>query len=554
MLEDALQYLNATPLAALMFVVAIGYTIGRLTWRGVSLGPAGGTLGIAIALGLWGLDFTELYGSETPRFTIGALGFALFLYSVGFEAGPRFFGSLRARRGLAFVAVGTAVNVVAFGLALLLGRLFGLHPGVTVGSVAGALTSPATYAAALEVVRDRPEVAGPLAVSFAIVYPIGLVGIVFLIQFIPRWRGRRLTVGDDEDDAPTLIATLPTHPELMRVFEVRKAAVTGHPLRELHLPRDTGCTVFQVHRGDDVLGADADTVLEEGDHVLVRGRLPELQAFEAAVGPEVYDQDLRKRIPPARRLVVQSREAIGSTLRALDLPRRYGCLVLGIERGTVRLEITPDVSLAHGDVLELIGQPARVREAAEALGRLERPTHETDIGVYAGGIFLGLLVANLGVHVFGMDLTLGFAGGLLLSGIVLGRVRRIGPFPTHVPRAARQLVRDLGILLFVAEAGVRAGGSTLEGLWGQVAPMIVVGVLLSLVPVLTALFLGCRLLRMRPLDAWGSVSGGMTSSAALNALRRATDSNASAVSYAAAYAVASVLVTVMGRVAMLLLT
>ena len=199
------------------------------------------------------------------------------------------------------------------------------------------------------------------------------------------------------------------------------------------------------------------------------------------------------------------------------------------------------------------GRRGDVREAARILGRQERSTQETDIGVYAGGIFLGLVVGGLAVNVFGVDLSLGFAGGLLLAGILLGRVGRVGPFSTHVPRAARQLVRDLGILLFVAEAGVRAGGSSLAGFEGRILPLLLAGVFVSVAPILVALFVACRVLKMPSIDAWGSVSGGMTSSAALTTLQRITESNAPAVSYAAAYAVSSVLVTIAGRVLMLIL-
>jgi putative transport protein len=136
---------------------------------------------------------------------------------------------------------------------------------------------------------------------------------------------------------------------------------------------------------------------------------------------------------------------------------------------------------------------------------------------------------------------------LLLSGVVLGRLRQIGPFSAQVPRAARQLVRDLGILLFVAESGLEAGahlaGVGTDIVWRSVAGGGFV-VALSLV---VSLFIGRRLLRLPPFEALGSVCGGMTSSAALVVLRRAAGPAEPAVSYAAAYAVASVLVTLAGQ-------
>ena len=548
-----IDQLNQMPLAGFMLVVAVGYALGRVGWRGIALGPAGGTLAFAILLGALGFDFMALYGSEAPNLTIGTFGFALFIYSVGFEAGPRFFSALFGGRALRFVAVGLVVNVVALGLGLACGWLFDLGGPITAGVVAGALTSPATYAAALEVVYVDPDLSAPLAVSFALVYPLGLVGIVVMLQTIPRMRGRNLareadTRGEEldehEDDAPQ---------EMFRAFRVVQAGVIGKPLRELHLPRRTGCHVTQLHRGPDLLTVDAETVLVAGDHLLVRGRLVELGEFAALVGPEVDDQELRNRMPSPRRIVLLVSAAHGKTLAELDLARAHDCLVVGIERGEVHIEPSAGARVQRGDVLEVVGRRSDVREAAAALGRLERPSYETDIGVYAGGIFLGLLIGRLGLDFFGVDFSFGFAGGLLVSGILLGRFRRFGPFTTYVPRAARQLVRDLGILLFVAETGIRAGGSSLAGLEGRLVPMLVSGALVSVVPVVLALWAACRFLQMGSLDAWGSVCGGMTSSSGLTALRRATDTHAAAVSYAASYAVASVLVTIAGRLVIVLM-
>ncbi|MDH3591931.1 MAG: hypothetical protein OER88_08640, partial [Planctomycetota bacterium] len=194
-----------------------------------------------------------------------------------------------------------------------------------------------------------------------------------------------------------------------------------------------------------------------------------------------------------------------------------------------------------------------VRAAAAELGRFERATDQTDIAVYAGGILIGLLLGSMHMRFAGLDWRLGTAGGLLLAGVVLGRLRKIGPFHAHVPQAARQLVRDLGILLFVAETGVRAGQSDLSGLRSVFWPTMASAVVVVSVPVLVAAFAGRWWLRLRAVDTWGGIGGGLTSSAALTTLRRAADGNGPALAYAASYAVASVLITVAGPVLVLLM-
>ena len=535
-----LDWLNHVPLAGLTLVVALGFTLGRQSVRGIALGPAGGTLLVALLFGWLGLDLDRLYGSSRPALTIGDFGFALFIYSVGFEAGPRFFSSLVGGPGWRFVVLATIVNVVALAVAIGCGLWFGLGESITAGVLSGAMTSPPTFAAAEAVCEDPAS----LSVVFALTYPIGLTGLVLLIAVLPKMLGTDLRKSDGEEEARREIRGV----EMTRAFLVAQEDVVGKALRDLDLSHRTGCWVTALHRGVEVQPARADTVLAAGDHLMVRGRLDELQAFAAIVGPEVYDEELRARMPAPRRLVVLTGNGVGKTLRELELPRSFRCTVTGIQRGEVFLEADADVVIERGDVLQIVGRRDDIRAAATALGRLEKPTAETDIAVYAGGIFLGLMVAQIHVPVGSFALTLGVAGGLLLMGLLLGRFRRLGPLRTHVPLAARQLVRDLGILMFVAETGVRAGHASLEPVRALLGPALGAGLITMAVPVvLTVLCARVVFPKMPAAHVWGSIGGGMTSSASLVAIRKAADSDEPAIPYAAAYAVASVFVTVAGQ-------
>jgi len=546
--QHLIELLNGIPLAGLMLVVALGFTVGRLAWRGMSIGPSGGTLVIALLLGYAGLDFQALYGGVEPALTVGAFGFALFIYSVGFEAGPRFFSSLMGGPGWRFVVIGTTVNVLAIVCVIVGGKLLGLNASITAGVLSGAMTSAPTYAAAAEVCDDPTG----LAVSFAFAFPIGLVGLVLLIQFVPKLMGDDLSaeLDDTEDrDGRGRGRSL----EFTRAFDVQKEEVIGRTLRDLDLTHRTGTYITMVHRGSEIFAASADTELREGDHLLVRGRLEELHGFEHEVGPEVLDQDLHNRMPAPRRIIVVSPDVIGKTLSELNWAHKYRCLIVGIGRGGVDVEPSSESHVERGDVLRVVGRRGDVRALATAVGRYERPTNETDIAIYAGGIFLGLLFGRVSLELGGIDFALGTAGGLLLAGILLGRFRTIGPIRTNVPQAARQLVRDLGILLFIAETGVKAGGSSLDELHGLLGPTLGVAAAATVISVVGAIWIARRVLKMRAVDAWGSVGGGMTSSAALVAVRRAAESNEPALSYAAAYAVASVLVTLAGRIVILVM-
>ena len=548
-MSHLLHALEAIPLLGLLVVIALGFTLGRARVRGVSLGPAGGTLFTGLVLGRLGLLPLESAGGGPSL--VAALGFALFLYSVGFDAAPHFFSVFRERRGWRYLLIAVAVNVVALVLAVAAGRLLHLHPSATAGLLAGALTSAPTFAAAAEIAGDPTG----LALAFALCYPFGLVGVVLAVQVLPRLWGADLARGA-ASDAELSQGRRPRaeggSPELSRAYRVEAPAAVGKSLRELALTSRTGCIIARLHRGDATLIPTAETVLEAGDRVLAIGRVDEHRIFEELVGHEEFDEDLARPKHPPRRIQVRKRAGLGRTLAELDLIGRHHCIVTRVERGGLWLEPDGDVVLAPGDVLEVAGERDDLRAVARELGRFEASMQETDVAVYAAGMALGLLLGAVRLPVGGIELGLGFAGGLLIAGLLFGSRPRIGPLRTHVPREARQLVRDLGILLFVGEAGLRAGERLAETGLADGLSVLAAGAVITVASVLIPLFVGRRLLALRPVEAWGSVAGGLTSSAALHAVKEAADSNEPAISYAAAYALASLLATVAGPLAILL--
>jgi len=543
--DGFLQSLNEIPLAGMMLVIVSGYLLGRLEWRGVSLGPAGGTLLLALIGGHFGLSLDAVYGERLPELSVGLFGFALFIYAVGFEAGPRLLSRSQGRRGWRFVATGVLVNGFAIAMAWGLARVFAIDASTMAGVLAGALTSAPTYAAVSEIVPDRTL----LAVSFALTYPIGLLGLVLAIQVWPALRADRLRRAGQGVPSSPLERLEPQHgsPEISRTFRVDSEELAGASLGELALGERTGCIVTRVRRGERIFFPTTSSRLEVGDRVRVTGRVDELQGFEALVGREIHDPRLAQH-PPSWRVQITRRDAIGKTLAELDLTGRYQVLVGRIESGPVLLEPSAEAVLHRSDVVELLGEARRVEAAVRELGRLEPSSAQTDIAMYAGGIFLGVVLGSLHWEVSGFDFSLGLAGGLLLAGVLLGRCRQIGPFSAAVPLSARQLVRDLGILLFVSETGIQAGRNLAEAAGidlalalGSAAAIVVVSLVLSVLVARTVF-------RLDALESLGSVCGGMTSSAALNVLQRSAESSEPAVSYAAAYAVASVLVTMSGHV------
>jgi putative transport protein len=545
--ERFIEYINQIPLVGLMLVVAIGWMVGRLEYKGVGLSPAGGVLLVALVFGYFGLSFNALYGAVdgvTPRMTIGTFGFALFIYAIGFEAGPRFFSALGGS-GARFVLLALVTNAIALGTVLSAAWLFGLDGSATGGALAGALTSTPALVSASEVADDM----GQLTLAYALAYPYGQVGLLLMIAVVPILLKRRLSDGSGPESAAEAPGDEEGAKDRARSYEVANPDVDGKTLRELNLPNTIGCIVTRIKRGGEVMLPGPEVMLVKGDVVMATGKLAVLEQLEKLIGPEVYDVDLRRSVPQVRRIQVANKHAVGKTLSELDLMRRYHVVVVRVEREQQFIEPTASLELQRFDVLEVVGRQARVRDAARVVGHLEQAVYETNIAIYALGIVAGMLIGWQKLRIGNVDVTLSSAGGLLLAGLLLGRFRRVGRFSANVPKAARQLVRDLGILLFVSEAGVLGGAALTQG-FGQSPWMILVtGACVTTFTVLGTLWFGQKVLRLKPLDAWGGICGGMTSTTSLEAVNRAAGNNDAVIGYAATYAVASVLVTLAGQLA-----
>ena len=182
----------------------------------------------------------------------------------------------------------------------------------------------------------------------------------------------------------------------------------------------------------------------------------------------------------------------------------------------------------------------------DKVGRAEPPVHETDLLVFALGICVGIVVGKSTLN-FGVPIGIGLAGGLLASGLVVGWMRTTHPLVGNVPQAARFILMELGILFFMAGVGSSAGGGLAEGIRNAGLPIFISGVFITIVPTLTAIWFGSRVMKMNGALLFGGVAGGLTSTPSLSVVTKAADSNVPALGYAGVYAFAIILLTIVGQ-------
>jgi putative transport protein len=547
--------LAAQPAVALFLILGVGYLIGNIKLFGFRLGPTTGVL-------LVGLLFGGQQLAIPPQ--TQSIGFILFIYCVGLQAGPQFFGAFREEGGkfllLALFVAAAAVTAVA-----LLSFPFGFEAGYSAGVLAGALTSTPTLVAAQDAIAagmadlpaDLPnEVAlDNLTVSYAITYVYGLVGMVFLIGVLPRLMGidlreeaaklarlRDFGAPRDLDRARWRPEALP----IVRVYRVEEDALIGGTIPQAEFFERSGCLVAKLRRERALLEVGAELALQSGDLVAVFGVREQHGRARALLGPEGADPELLELRSETRSILATQRDAIGRTAQELGITETNGLFLTEIVRAGTDVPPSLDLKLQQGDVLVVTGSGLQLERLTRQIGHAERPIHETDLVTFAFGIAAGIAIGAVAVRVGNLSLGPGLAGGLLFSGLTVGFLRTKYPDIGRVPLAARWVFMELGLMFFMAGIGIRAGDDILDALRSSGPTLVLAGAVVTTLPLLLGFAFGRYALRLHPVILMGALTGAATSTPALRVVTQQAGSPLPSVGYAGSYAFANVILAIAG--------
>ncbi|MEN8158432.1 MAG: TrkA C-terminal domain-containing protein, partial [Myxococcota bacterium] len=492
-------------------------------------------------------------------------GFALFIFSVGYQAGPRFFDVLMTD-GVKYFSLAFVVAVTGFALASLGASLLDVAPGTSAGLLAGGLTSSPTLAAAHEAIRagtvsppagfSADQVIGNITTGYAITYIFGLAGLIVIIKLLPGALGVDLPAAARRfEEAESAAAPVPRVNVAVRVYRVTHEEVTRLSNDELRERYWDHFAVARVRREGKLLEARTlgpDFRLQLGDEVIALGDVEFFTRGFAEIGEEVAPEFDTRSASESTQVVITAPDAVGKTLREVDIARRYGLLVTDLRRMRLPVPRSPDLVIKKGDVVTVVGPPARIELLGDSLGTVERDLVETDMLTFAFGITFGVLLGLLSFSVGGVSIGLGSAGGLLASGLIVGLLRSIRPTFGRLPAAARWFLMEFGLLLFMAGVGLRAGQDIVETFLSAGPTLIGMGVVVTTVPILLGYAFGRRVLGIEPVLLFGAITGAMTSGASLSIVTGAAKSDAPALGYTGTYAFANILLTVAGSVILLL--
>ncbi|WP_328301797.1 aspartate-alanine antiporter [Streptomyces sp. NBC_00435] len=546
------------PELALFLCLAVGYLVGKLRVGPITLGGICGTLIVSLLLGAWAKIEIDA--------DVKTIFFALFIFALGYMAGPQFFANLN-RRSMRFFALCLIELVSVLGLAYVLAKTFDLDVGTASGILAGAATESAVVGTATEAIGKLPDLTadqistyqGHVATAYTVCYLFGLVTIViYTSQIMPmllrinlrdasralwekmRGGGGGALESDEREALPGLVGR--TH--LVTLAD-------GRTVGDLESAFGGGVTVEAVRRGSRNLTPTPELELTLSDLVLVVGRRSDAIAAGRAIGPETPG------IPGVDTPLATSQVAMtdpvvaGKTLDEIrgEYPdfARSGVYVTDVLRGEQHLPANGETVVERGDVVTLVGARSGLDRIVAKIGTVAR-NDATDF-IYLGlGIALGSLIGQLVVRLGGVPLSLGTGGGCLISGLLFGwfRSRRqtFGAFP---PQAATT-IKDMGLAVFIACTGLTSGPQAWPLLKEYGALLPFAGIAMVLVPATLSLLVGRKFLKIEKPLLIGAIAGQQCSTPAITSVTQVAQSSVPMLGYTITYALSNFLLPLTGPI------
>ena len=525
----------ADEMLTLFAILVIGTGLGQLSFRGIKLGAAG-VLFTAMVFGH--------FGYTVPK-PVMELGLLLFVYAVGLQAGPRFFRTFQ-RHGIQYVVIALVIVGVGVLATVAVGKYLGLDFQLASGLYTGALTcTPALAAAISAVERIAPGTSGAVSVGYGVAYPFSLISMVLLIQFLPRLVRRNLRqeeanwVQEKQVESPALEA---------RVYRITNPNCDGKQIREVNPHRMSLVNISRIKRSGQVFAASPDMVLQLNDVVMVVGTIDELGKMPLLLGEETDERmDVNANVLSVDVEVIEA-SLTGKKLAQLKVWERYTVLITRIRRQGLEITPTGNVSLEMGDNIRVVGEKTAVDAFVRLVHGHPRRASETNMLPFLAGLLLGILLGAIPINLpNGIEVRLGSAGGAFIVSLLVGHFGGLGPLRLYVPTAAKNVLRELGLIFFLAGAGIAAGANFLQILQGQGLGLLVGGALITILSFMAGLLLMVGLYRMNLLAVMGSLSASMTNPAALEAANTRTETELPVLSYASVYPVALIFKIVLAQ-------
>ncbi len=532
--KNLLDILLGNEYVALFSIIALGLMIGQIRIANLSFGSSAV---IFVALIFGHFHYTIPSG-------VGVLGLILFIYCVGISAGPTFFSSF-TKQGTVLIKLSILVVGVAGLSILFLSKFFGIPMELSIGLLSGALTSTPALAAATDTLKGSESL---VSVGYGIAYPFGVLGVVLFVQLLPRFLKKDLKSLEEGK-----VESQGSH--VVRYFiEVTNEALIGKKISEINILSEVSCQISRVFEKGRFIPLNYDMTLKRKQTLLIVGEEKNVDLIVGILGKKSSKISSVQIEKERLKIVVTSKEMIGKQLKELELLKRFGVTVTRVNRIDTTFVPSGNTVFEMADELTVVGDTMDLSVFSKAAGHRTKAAQETNILSLCVGITVGIVIGmtpigNPDVGSF----SLGTSGGLLLVALFLGHWGRVGNIVGRIPLGARHLMTELGLVFFLAHAGVKAGGGFIETVSQYGVTLIGIGMAVTLVPMICGYLAAKYVFKIPLLEILGGICGAMTSTPGLGAITSKTDSEVPVVSYATAYPVALVFIIIIVQILIVLL-
>ena len=520
-------------------VISIGVLLGKVKVGGISLG---------VTFVLFAGILAGHIGFTAPTNILSFIqdfGLILFVFCIGLQVGPGFFESFK-KGGVSLNLLATVTILLNIGVMFACYWLFFDTKNIKnlpmmVGTLYGAVTNTPGLGAANEALTSVfPQGHMPqIASGYACAYPLGVLGIIgatIAIRYITRVKLEKeeKQLAEQEDENPK------AKPHQMHL-KVSNAYIAGRSLLEISqfLNRDVICTRL-LHDGEVII-PNRNTIFSLGDELLIVCTEGDAEAIKAFIGPEIdtpWHTEAEAQPLISRRIVVTNPAMNGKTLGKMHFSSVYGVNITRVTRQGMDLFASRNHRFQIGDRIMVVGPEDNVNRIAEMMGNSTKRLDAPNIGTIFIGIIVGILFGSIPLSIPGMPvpLKLGIAGGPLIIAILIGRFGYRFKLVTYTTTSANMMLREIGLVLFLASVGIKAGA----GFWetvvqGDGLKYVYTGFLITIIPILIVGTIARLYYKFNYFTIMGMISGSYTDPPAIAYANRICTREAPAIGYSTVY-------------------
>lgn len=519
----------------LSIVSGIGLLLGRMRIASISLGVTF-VFFVGILFAHFGVQTVESMTSFIQSF-----GLALFVYALGVEVGPSFFPSLKSK-GIGYNLQGIFLLVITYIMVIAIHYSLGISMGNILGVMSGAATNTPVLAAVQSTLQSmhptEPKLGADAAMATAVTYPFGVVGVILSLALLFRI-------------APTTSKTEKSEFRAAYIaeFEILTEGLCGHTVKDIVQKTKKHFIISRIWRKDELLLPSSTTQLYKHDHILVLCHQEDAEELEAFFGKRDDQQDWNRpdinwdaidaRLN-SKRIIITNPKLNGVKLGTLKLRNKYSLNITRIDRAGVELLASPDLYLQTGDRLVVVGEAGAVSQVEKLMGNSIQTLDKPRLVSFFLGLALGCLLGSIPLFIPGMSipLKLGLAGGPIVMGILMGAFGARLKVSTFMTNSATQLIKQIGLVLYLAGLGLSTGGHFADTLLnGDGLLWLGLGALITVGPILISGGINIFILKKGYAETAGMLCGSVANPFALDYAVDITESRNCSVAYATVYPV-----------------